>query len=114
MISEEKVDSFNLPLYSASAVELREIVKTNGNFSIEKLDTFNNPIWQLTTESGLEVALSAGRAVFQGILQEHFGSADVVDKIFETFAKKLVDNSYVFESLSHQHADYFILLKRNY
>ncbi|KAL3568369.1 hypothetical protein D5086_031020 [Populus alba] len=32
VISEEKVDSFNLPLYYSSAKELEEIIKNNGHF----------------------------------------------------------------------------------
>ncbi|KDP22677.1 hypothetical protein JCGZ_02519 [Jatropha curcas] len=37
VISEEKVDNFNLPLYYSSPKELEEIIKGNGHFSIENL-----------------------------------------------------------------------------
>ncbi|KAJ6290683.1 hypothetical protein OIU78_026430, partial [Salix suchowensis] len=32
VISEEKLDSFNLPLYYSSSKEIEEIIKANGNF----------------------------------------------------------------------------------
>ncbi|KAL3568370.1 hypothetical protein D5086_031021 [Populus alba] len=37
VISEEKVDSFNLPLYYSSAKELEEIIKNNGHFFKRKV-----------------------------------------------------------------------------
>ncbi|KAL9381295.1 hypothetical protein Peur_026952 [Populus x canadensis] len=44
VISEEKVDSFNLPLYYSSSKEIEEIIKVNGNFSIEIMDSLSHQI----------------------------------------------------------------------
>ncbi|KAK4479313.1 hypothetical protein RD792_014824 [Penstemon davidsonii] len=39
MIDEEKVDSFNIPIYVASPRELEATIKQNGCFSIEKMES---------------------------------------------------------------------------
>ncbi|XP_037496972.1 LOW QUALITY PROTEIN: probable S-adenosylmethionine-dependent methyltransferase At5g38100, partial [Jatropha curcas] len=44
VISEEKVDTFNLPLYYSSPKELEEIIKRNGHFSIENLHVSGRPV----------------------------------------------------------------------
>ncbi|KAG6743186.1 hypothetical protein NC652_038533 [Populus alba x Populus x berolinensis] len=111
VICEEKVDSFNLPLYYSSAKELEEIIKNNGHFCIERMNTLNHPM--MKTKIDVRFAVSQFRAVFQGLLEEHFGRDDV-DKIFEYFAKKFAENyDSVFRGETHQHVDHFILLKRN-
>ncbi|KDP44638.1 hypothetical protein JCGZ_22257 [Jatropha curcas] len=38
VINEEKVESFNLPVYDATSKELEEIIHRNGHFSIESLE----------------------------------------------------------------------------
>lgn len=111
VISEEKVDSFNLPLYYSSAKELEEIIKNNGHFCIERLNMMNHPMTKRKLD--VQFAISQFRAIFQGLLEEHFGRDDV-DKIFEYFAKKFAENyDSVFNGATHQHVDHFILLKRN-
>ncbi|KAJ6861388.1 hypothetical protein NC651_037468 [Populus alba x Populus x berolinensis] len=111
VISEEKVDSFNLPLYYSSAKELEEIIKNNGHFCIERMNMLNHPMTKRKLD--VQFAISQFRAVFQGLLEEHFGRNDV-DKIFEYFAKKFAENyDSVFNGATHQHVDHFILLKRN-
>eukprot|EP00258_Populus_trichocarpa_P028342 XP_024444361.1 probable S-adenosylmethionine-dependent methyltransferase At5g38100 isoform X1 [Populus trichocarpa] len=111
VISEEKVDSFNLPLYYSSAKELEEIIKNNGHFCIERMNMLNNPMMKRKLD--VQFVISQFRAIFQGLLEEHFGRDDV-DKIFEYFAKKFAENyDSVFNGATPQHVDHFILLKRN-
>ncbi|XVF82082.1 hypothetical protein PTKIN_Ptkin16aG0015400 [Pterospermum kingtungense] len=43
IVSEVKVDAFNVPAYFTSPKELRQIVEGNGCFSIERMDILNNP-----------------------------------------------------------------------
>ena len=106
------MNSFNLPLYYSSSTEIEEIIKVNENFSIEIMHSLSHQIWQTSKKSNIEVSVSGGRAIFQGLLEEHFAS-EVVEKIFEHFAKKLCDNFSIFDGTTHEHIDHFILLKRN-
>jgi indole-3-acetate O-methyltransferase len=76
------------------------------------MHSLSHQIWQTSKKSNIEVSVSGGRAVFQGFLEEHFAS-EVVEKIFEHFAKKLCDNFSIFDGAAHEHIDHFILLKRN-
>ncbi|CAK7344191.1 unnamed protein product [Dovyalis caffra] len=113
VVSKEKVDSFNLPLYYSSAKELEEIIRSNGHFCIERMDKLNPRM--LVKKLNVEFAVSQFRAVFQGVLEEHFGrDQDALEKIFQHFAKKFADNYYsIFNGIRHQHIDFFILLKHN-
>ncbi|CAL5339013.1 unnamed protein product [Camellia sinensis] len=41
MINEDEVESFNLPLYTASAKEMTKLIERNGCFSIERMEVSN-------------------------------------------------------------------------
>ena len=111
VISEEKVDTFNLPLYYSSAKELEEIIKNHGHFCIERLNMLNHPMMKRKID--VQSHISQFRSIFQGLLEAHFGRDDV-DKILEYHAKKLAENyDSVFNVAKHQHVEHFILLKRN-
>ncbi|KAJ6369638.1 hypothetical protein OIU76_027978 [Salix suchowensis] len=112
VISEEKLDSFNLPLYYSSSTEIEEIIKANGNFSIERMDSLSHNIWKTSKETKIKVSVSGGRAVFQGLLEDHFGR-EVAEKTFENFETKLDENFSIIDGAAHEHIDHFILLKRN-
>lgn len=112
MISEEKLDSFNLPLYYSSSKEIEEIIKANGNFSIERMDSLSHNIWKTSRETKIKVSVTGGRAVFQGLLEDHFGR-EVAEKTFENFETKLDENFSIIDGAAHEHIDHFILLKRN-
>ncbi|KAG6650015.1 hypothetical protein CIPAW_06G014200 [Carya illinoinensis] len=43
LVSEAKVDSFNLPLYYTSHKELKELIGRNEHFTIERMENLNNP-----------------------------------------------------------------------
>ncbi|CAJ1971459.1 unnamed protein product [Sphenostylis stenocarpa] len=40
LLSQEKRDSFNIPVYAASLQDFKEVVEANGSFSIDKLEVF--------------------------------------------------------------------------
>ncbi|KAG6707094.1 hypothetical protein I3842_06G014400 [Carya illinoinensis] len=42
LVSEAKVDSFNLPLYYTSHKELKELIGRNEHFTIERMENLNN------------------------------------------------------------------------
>ena len=50
IVSEEKVDSFNIPLYYMSPQELEAVVDWNGYFSIERMEDLP-PIQEIITST---------------------------------------------------------------
>ncbi|KAH7528626.1 hypothetical protein FEM48_Zijuj05G0092100 [Ziziphus jujuba var. spinosa] len=82
MISEEKVDSFNVPLYNATFQQAEAIVDQNGYFSIEIMEslTKENPPSRLHS-SGL-------RAGLEDLIKQHFGDEIDFDKLFDLYCKK--------------------------
>lgn len=111
LIDEEKVDSFNIPLYFPTAEELKAIIERNGCFSIERMDKLPDPPLMRLKPSPESVA-SQIRAVFEGVVKEHFGY-DLVDKIFNFFATTFAEN-FIFDELIKEHnkVNLFVLLKR--
>ncbi|OMO73338.1 SAM dependent carboxyl methyltransferase [Corchorus olitorius] len=93
LISKEKVESFNLPLYYASPSEIEKLIQDNGCFSIERMETFpgtrknivNLQMWPMTV-----------RAAFEAMIRNHFGG-EMVEELFEIYNKKHSDNVSIFE-----------------
>lgn len=85
MIMEEKVDSFNIPIYIAPVQQVEEVVKKNGNFNIETMET-------ITHDKPQPKALSSVyRAAFEGMIKLHFGDDIDIDKLFDMLSKRLED-----------------------
>ncbi|KAJ4847530.1 hypothetical protein Tsubulata_003954 [Turnera subulata] len=85
VISEEKADSFNLPVYFPSSKELQEIIKRNGAFSMERMGPLEKPIRK---KLNAEATLLVFRAASEGVLKDHFGNEEIVEKVFENLAQK--------------------------
>ncbi|KAA8542775.1 hypothetical protein F0562_023927 [Nyssa sinensis] len=108
IVEEEKVDSFNIPIYYASPQELEAAIYKNGYFSIERME--NLPC--VTTHDNLSkaklFALSM-RAGMEGFIKEQFGP-EIVDELFDSFRKKLEEASSIYDSGKALYL--FVLLKR--
>lgn len=109
LISAEKVNSFNLPLYFPHISELKQIIEKNEYLSIERFELLDNPLRSVTVNSQLVTSMI--RSALEGVIREHFGEVNV-DKIFEYFAKKFEKDppNYGKDSLKKE---LFILLKKN-
>lgn len=107
MLSEEKVDSFNLPTYNATPKELEAIIRTNGNFTIEKMEKLSQPRRRITAN---EYA-SGIRAGIDGLIKKHFGD-ELVDEIFNYFTTKVEENYSIIEEKIRNVNNLFISLKR--
>lgn len=103
VIAEDRVDSFNLPIYNASLQEVEAIVKGNGCFSIERMEHLP----QETPQP--KVFRSTVRAGMENMIREHFGE-DILDEFFDTFGKKYEESVCVFKSVKA--ISLFVLLKR--
>lgn len=110
VLSEEKVNSFDVPMHNPTPKELEGIIQRNGNFTIERMEKMTNPKQQvLCSASDLAVAM---RAVYEGLVKVHFGD-EFADKIFNHFATKAEENiSIIGQRVRDSMMDLFILLKR--
>ncbi|KAM1982460.1 hypothetical protein ACFX15_038818 [Malus domestica] len=104
IISEEKVDSFNIPQYIASLEDVEAIVKANGCFSPETMEI-------LSGEKPQPKAFATGvRSGMEGMIRKHFGEEIDLDHLFDLFRKKLEESSSVLES--KKFVSLFVVLKR--
>ncbi|KAG9150940.1 hypothetical protein Leryth_003077 [Lithospermum erythrorhizon] len=103
LIEEEKLHSFNLPVYTPSTSEIDNLVKEDGSFIIDHLDTLEVP-WSAHannnnespscksqfTESDGVLVIRAMRSVVEPQLINHFHEG-LLDEMFNRFHKKIVD-----------------------
>ncbi|KAJ8900258.1 hypothetical protein K2173_024898 [Erythroxylum novogranatense] len=107
LVSEDMVDSFNLPIYTPCPKEIGELVGRNGSFSIERIEI--TPFgW---TELSAHSCVLHLRAAFEGLSSKHFGS-EVVDEWFARTDEKGREFSSQFESALKEATQIFIALIR--
>ncbi|KAJ4707009.1 S-adenosylmethionine-dependent methyltransferase [Melia azedarach] len=111
LISEEKLDSFNLSLYFPFYGEFEALIRRNENFTIERMDKFTNPTRKMV--SSAEFYSSHMRAGFEGLVKEHFGD-QFVEPIFNYYSTKLEENiGSILDAEIHDKIELLVLLKRN-
>nr|GMD90764.1 salicylate carboxymethyltransferase-like [Ipomoea batatas] len=93
-VEEDKLNSFNVPLYIPSLAEAKFLVEKDGSFTIECLETFqihwtgyNNG----TDYDGHNVIARCMRAVAEPMLVSHFGEG-IIDEVFRRYEKMIVDS----------------------
>ncbi|OMO72393.1 SAM dependent carboxyl methyltransferase [Corchorus olitorius] len=90
LVSEDQVDSFNLPVYAPTPMEITELVERNGCFTIEGLEFMD-----LRTEADSKIDARASamhmRAGFENIISKHFGS-DVSNDLFDRHLEKVKES----------------------
>jgi salicylate 1-O-methyltransferase len=94
-IEEEKLATFNLPLYAPSTEELKQIIDNEDSFKLKHIETFKLP-WdanyratgdsrnQETREEYLGMYM---RAIFEPVLASHFGES-IMNDLFLRHGKK--------------------------
>jgi len=113
LLSENDVDSFNLPRYYASQQELESVIERNGSFSIERIELLD----RAKTDGGTtrvrapSMIASSFRSILEGLIKEHFG-AEIVDGLFSRFEKKMEESSVLSDPGYKSPGEQFILLKR--
>lgn len=110
LISEDEVDSFNLPIYATSPEEMTELIERNGCFSIERMELTDPSAW-LTGPINMEEWVKHIRAAMEGIFIKHFEKVEAIDEMFKRLTSKLVENSDLLES-GYRRTQLFITLKR--
>ncbi|XP_071720946.1 S-adenosyl-L-methionine:benzoic acid/salicylic acid carboxyl methyltransferase 3-like [Rutidosis leptorrhynchoides] len=96
LVDEEKFDSFNIPLYTPSTNEIKNLVETQGFFRIDRLEHFYVYMETLKTDKfdeayedeGIVRALAKSmRAASESLVANHFGEA-ILDNVFTRYAKR--------------------------
>ncbi|KAM3189265.1 hypothetical protein ACQJBY_067901 [Aegilops geniculata] len=93
-VEKEKLDSFNVPYYTPTVKEVRELINKSRLFDIEHARLFESN-WDPQDDSDGDVVLDyAGsganvanciRAVMEPLIVDHFGE-DIIDDLFVVFA----------------------------
>ncbi|XP_062117959.1 loganic acid O-methyltransferase-like [Humulus lupulus] len=104
-ISNEKLDSFNFPIYYASLHEVESVVKQNGWFSLEIMENLPH---EKPQPKVMSVTLRAG---LEGTVKDHFGDEVDTEELFDLLlCKKLEEAFSITESC--ESVCLFVLLKR--
>ncbi|KAF8378653.1 hypothetical protein HHK36_030002 [Tetracentron sinense] len=104
ILSQERVDSFNFPIYSPSPEELEGLVERNGYFETVRMDLLQGTIRPL-------LSAQECRAGFEGILRKHFGS-EIIEELFERYAKEVAGRPPLHDISDGLSIGLFVLLKR--
>ncbi|XP_062025506.1 loganic acid O-methyltransferase-like [Rosa rugosa] len=108
IVSEEKVDSFNIPMYYMSPQELEGSIEQNGCFSIEMMEILALPNG---TVSNALVSASHIRAAMEGMLKQQFGD-EVLDELFDLYHKKF-EQQHSSTIEAGKAINFLVVLKRN-
>ncbi|KAI3897475.1 hypothetical protein MKW92_032823 [Papaver armeniacum] len=110
IVSEAKIDSLNLPMYTTFPEEAERLFTRNESFSMERMEEipFLNP-----AKNGSVTAsyyYDHVRAVTEGVIESHFGS-EIKDELFEHhYLNKLEEFNHILRSPNS--IMLFVLLKR--
>lgn len=100
IVEEDKLNSFNIPMYTPSLEEVKSLVEKDGCFTIDCLEAFqvhwtgNNESDDdniSNTKNGEYNVARCVRAVTEPTLVSHFGEG-IFDKVFPRFTNKIADS----------------------
>ncbi|KAJ7973913.1 S-adenosylmethionine-dependent methyltransferase [Quillaja saponaria] len=109
VVEEEKLESFNIPIYHMSAEELAEAVERNGCFSIEQIEAMPNIAVNFNLPKE-KICLHV-RAIVGVLVKQHFGE-EILDQLFELYLNKLEEHAFKFNPQMEKAVNIFAFLKR--
>lgn len=109
-VSEEKVDSFNLPIFFPPLKDLKKILESNDDFSIEQMETMDTNK-ALSSPVNVHAYVSLHRAALEGLIENHFGDG-IIDELFDRYAKKVMENPAIMDIQKLNIVGLFVLLRR--
>lgn len=89
LIEEKKLDEFNIPQYTPSPAEVKEVVENEGSFSVDRLEV-SKVNWNVYENDGDYNVTQCMRAVAEPLLVNQFGQA-IMDKIFQRYREIIAD-----------------------
>lgn len=113
MITEEQVDTFNIPIYSASPEEVTVLVEKNGCFTVESMKLMDPTAWLKRPMNVEDVRqwMVCIKATMGSLFINHFGD-HLLDDIFDRLTAKLVGLTEKLESSYREKSMLFFALKR--
>ncbi|KAK7394705.1 hypothetical protein VNO78_15240 [Psophocarpus tetragonolobus] len=94
LIEEEKLESFNIPVYEPTVEEIRHVIREEGSFFVQELEILILP-WDEGINEGVDGNVKAefmgkvARAIMEPLLSAVFG-AGVINEVFIRYRKKIV------------------------
>ncbi|XP_068489142.1 3,7-dimethylxanthine N-methyltransferase 1-like isoform X2 [Phaseolus vulgaris] len=99
LIEEEKMDSFNIPVYEPTVEEIRHVIEEEGSFFIQQLEILVLPwdkgLSEWSDDSSLDGSIKAElmakhvRAIMEPLLSTKFGE-EVITEVSMRYQKKVV------------------------
>ncbi|XP_021749064.1 salicylate carboxymethyltransferase-like [Chenopodium quinoa] len=102
-IEEEKLNTFNVPIYTPSPSELEYLVAKEGSFALNEVYTFNVISWdpnddhkigssidKTNREDNMNLQALCMRAVVGSLISSHFGEA-IIDEVFRRYNEIVLD-----------------------
>ncbi|EXB30277.1 putative S-adenosylmethionine-dependent methyltransferase [Morus notabilis] len=98
IVSEEKVDSFNIPTYLMTPQEFEAAVKRNGSFSAERIEVLPHVKVNGASLNAHQLTYCV-RSTLGQLIKQEFGE-EIVDELFDLYLKKLeeIDPSSIAEA----------------
>lgn len=93
LVEEEKLDTFNRPLYAPSLAEIKEGVENEGSFAITNTYSFEVNNWSSgvdddddnVKERRIQYVVRSTRSGMESFLQSHFGESLSIDEVFTRY-----------------------------
>ncbi|CAA7058241.1 unnamed protein product [Microthlaspi erraticum] len=113
LISEEQVETFNIPIYSASPEEVTVLVEKNGCFTVESMELMDPTAWLKRPMNVEDVQqwMVCIKATMGSLFINHFGD-HLLNDIFDRLTAKLAGLTEKIESSYRKKVMLFFALKR--
>ncbi|KAJ1382909.1 SAM dependent carboxyl methyltransferase [Sesbania bispinosa] len=108
LVSEEKVDCFNVPFLYSPVKNVKAILETNEYFNIEWMET--KDIKDIFAISSAQIFVSTIRAAVEELIEKHFGR-EIVDELFDRYTEKVKEFADIMNSEKLKIAMLCVLLK---
>ncbi|KAF7808804.1 putative S-adenosylmethionine-dependent methyltransferase At5g37990 [Senna tora] len=112
VVSEEKVDSFNVPMYFPKLKDVKEMLESNEDFTMEQMEALaKDDTSKSSFDLDVEMHVSHLRAAFEGLIEKHFGEA-ILDQLFDRYTEKVMQFPEMKNFHNRKLVGLFVLLKR--
>ncbi|KAK6927901.1 SAM dependent carboxyl methyltransferase [Dillenia turbinata] len=112
LISGEKLDSFNLPLYYPTSGKFLEVIKKNKHLSMVRFAILKHPLEYFVPSD--QMIAGGLRAAIEGVIKNHFGDQIDIDELFSLYLKKLPESRpSIVDDNNRRNMDICIFLNHN-